>query len=216
VFVSCGNKMISSGIMTVPTLGFDFESAASSETVLKGMFADATTIRTNSKSVDYFKAGLGFFQIDSLSMMSELSSSKANWGVLPLPAIDEGAGYRSLASNDSLFFTCPSTVSTPSRSATILMSFNAASVGVMKDAYINYVQFAFLRDNNSANMLDYIIDGVVYDFSYTFGNLYPAIADGTFNIVRGTAQPHTSLSALINYYRYSLETTLGSRFGLSN
>ncbi len=215
-FVSCGQQIIESGIMQVPALAFDAESSTGAVDIIKRLYSDENTIRTNSNATAYFNEGNGYFLIEKLSSMTSLRSSSVNWGVLPMPKASVDASYSSLAGTDSLMFSCPATVTTPEKSAIILMSLNAASDGIVKDAYIDYIQFNFLRDNESANMLDYIIDGMVYDFSYTFGGMYGGISDGTYNMIRMSALPDTSMGTLINKYKGTLDRTLTARFGLSN
>ena len=215
-FVSCGMTMIDSGIMKVPSLAFDSESAASAVDVIKRLYADENTIRVNSNTKDYFNEGNGFFYIETLSAMADIKGSKVDWGILPLPKVSADAEYHSLASDDSLFFSCPTTVSTPEKSAIILMSLNAASDGIIRDAYIGYIQYNLLRDNESANMLEYIIDGTVYDFSYTFGEKYAGVANGTYGIIRSAAKTNDTMEALINSQKAALDRTLAISFGLSN
>lgn len=215
-FVSSGQRIIESGIMQVPSLAFDAESSAGAVDILKKLYSDGSTIRVNPNAAAYFNEGNGYFLIEKLSSMTSLRGSKVNWGVLPMPKTSTDASYTSLAGTDSLMFACPSTITTPEKSAIILMSLNAASDGIIKDAYIDYIQFNFLRDNESANMLDYIIDGMVYDFSYTFGGMHGGVADGTYNMIRTVALPDESMNSLINRYKGTLDRTLASRFGLSN
>ena len=215
-FVSCGNTMINSGIMQVPALAFDKDTSATAVDVIKRLYNADSTVRVNVNTMSYFNEGNGYFYIEKLSKVNDLRGSKINWGILPLPKADPSANYATLAGKDSLMFACPATVSTPDKSAVILMSLNAASEGIIKDAYIEYMQYNFLRDNGSANMLEYVIDGVVYDFSYTFGNRYAGIADGTYHMIRRAALPEESMESLINRYKGTLDRTLAGSFGLSN
>ena len=215
-FYSIGYKMINSGILTVPTLAFDADAAASADAVLKRLYSDEYSLKTNLDSISLFAEGKGLFQIEKLSAMTSLKDSKAQWGIIPLPKGGSAASYISLSGTDSLMFSCPATVSTPEKSAIILMSLNAASEGVIRDAYINFIQYNYLRDNESANMLEYIIDGAVYDFAYTFGGMYSAIADGTYNMIREAAESGESLDSLINGRITALDRVLQSNFGLAN
>lgn len=215
-FVSCGMNFIDSGIMKVPSLAFDADSSASAVEIIKKLYSDPNTIRVNSKAKDYFNEGNGFFYFERLSAMTELKGSKTEWGILPMPKISAETDYYSLTGGESLFFACPATVSTPDKSAVILMSLNAASDGIISDAYIGYIQYNFLRDNESANMLEYIINGTVYDFSYTFGTKYTSIADGTYNAVRNAAKTEESMAPIINRTKAALDRTLAISFGLSN
>ncbi|MBE6709332.1 MAG: hypothetical protein E7578_08850 [Ruminococcaceae bacterium] len=216
VFVSCGHRIVDSGIMQVPSLAFDADSSASTQYILKTLYNDAGSIHNHAKSIEFLSNGWGYFLIDKLSSITQLRGASSDWGIAPIPKYSASDRYYSLAGSDSLMFTCPVTVSTPDKSATILKSLNAASEGVVKDGYISYIQYNYLRDNNSANMLDHIFDNIVYDFSYTYGNLYTEIAYGTYDLIRTSAMPGEDISGLINYRSASLERVFNSQFGLSN
>ncbi len=215
-FVSSGHMMINSGIMKMPELAFDFENSASAVDALKKLMMEPKALRTNEESMTLFTEGKVLFQFEKLSAMTELRGASVKWGILPLPKLSADAEYKTLAGEDSLMFACPATVTTPEKTAIILMSLNAASDGPIKDAYIGYYQYNILRDNGSANMLDYIIDSTVYDFSYTFGTMYGAIGDGTYNVVRKAAFPDETMERLLGIYKGSLDRTLSYGFGLNN
>ncbi len=214
-FVSSGMKIINSGIMKVPTLAFDHITSAPAVDSLKKLMAEPKSLGTSPDSVDLFKSGRVLFQFEKLSAITNLADSTIKWGILPLPKLTKSDQYVSLAGSDSLMFACPSTVATPEKSAVILMSLNAASDGVFKDGYINYLQYNYLRDNGSANMLELIIDGTMYDFSYTFGSLYAGIANGTYNMIRWSALPYETMEGLINAYKGDLDYFLSLRFGIA-
>lgn len=208
--------MTSSGIMSVPTRAFDADNSTVAVDILKRLYSEESAFRVHADSALHFKNDCGLFQFERLSAMSEFRGSNASWGILPMPKTDAAQEYTSLAGPDSLFFACPATVTTPDKTANVLMSLNAASYGVIKDAYIEYIQYDFLRDNDSANMLDYIIDNVVYDFSYTFGGLYSQIADGTYGVVRSSALPENSMERLLANTENAFNRVANSVFGTSN
>lgn len=215
-FVSTGTKMTSSGVMTVPSRAFDGDTSAGAVSVLQRLFGDPKAMRVHGEAAVYFGINCGLFQIERLSAMTELRGTSTAWGILPMPKYDASQSYTSLSGTDSHFFACPVTVITSDKSANVLMSLNAASTGVIKDAYIKYIQYNFLRDNDSANMLDYIIDGTTYDFSYTFGGLYGQIADGTYGIVRESASTNSSMDTLLGNTASGFNRIANSVFGISN
>lgn len=215
-FASTGTKITASGVMTVPSRAFDADTSADAVSVLKGMYSEPNAMRVHGEAAKYFGIDCGIFQLERLSAMNELRGTSTAWGILPMPKYDTSQSYISLSGADSLFFACPVTVITSEKSANVLMSLNAASVGVIKDSYIKYIQYNYLRDNASANMLDYIIDGTVYDFSYTFGGMYGQIADGTYGIIRESALPDASMDTLLGNTFSGFNRIANSVFGISN
>lgn len=216
VFTSVGSGMIDSGIMQVPSLAFDADSSAYAVDIIKKLFAEDRSIGVSDNAISSFADGNIVFQIERLSASTALKDTALSWGVLPIPNLNGGTEYISLSGDDCLMFTCPSTVSTPDKSSHILMALNASSAGEIKDAYIGYFQYNLLRDNESANMLDYIIDGVTYDFAYTYGNTYSSIANCTYELIRDTAVTSSDFASLIKKRQPALNRTFNSYFGLSN
>lgn len=215
-FAAVGMRMVKSGIMQVPSLAFDADSSAPAADILKRLYAQEGSLGASEGAISSFSGGSSVFQIERLSAAAALRDTALSWGVLPLPNLNGGTDYSSLSGADCLMFTCPSTVSTPDKSSHILMALNAASAGEIKDAYIGYFQYNLLRDNESANMLDYIFDGVIYDFAYTYGDTYQNIANGTYGLIRDTAMTNSDIGTLIKRRQAAADRTFNSQFGLSN
>jgi len=62
---------------------------------------------------------------------------------------------------------------------------------------VNQSMLHVLRDNDSVNMLDMILDTASFDFALAFGTAYPSIADATYKLIRECA----STGELETYYR---------------
>jgi len=199
VFASTGLKMVNSGLLKTPSLGFDGETTAGVSELLAKLSTDTNALGHSEGSLDSFKDGKGIFLMNKLATIPSLSDCKAQNGILPIPKNSNDDSYATLASPDSLMFACPAGLTTPDKSAVILMSLNAASANVVKDSYIKYLQYNYLRDNDSANMLDQIFESIVYDFSYTFGNIYPEIADATYTTIRESVLPENTIEGLLTY-----------------
>ncbi len=214
VFFAGGQKMVNSGRLIQPTLGFDAEGAAWITGILKQLYSDPASLHSNEEALTRFADGNGYFLINKLSSMTSLSDSAAEWGILPLPKSAESENYTTLSDRESLMFTCPASVATPDKSAHILMSLNAASKDSLREAYVSFFQYNYLRDNDSANMLDIILESAVYNFSYTYGNLHPEIANATYNLIRECASPYTDLASLISYRKGAADFVFSSKFGM--
>ena len=107
--------------------------------------------------------------------------------MLPLPKLTESGKYKTLVSNTSLVFTVLSGTVNTELSSVLLSAINAASLHKLNNAYVEHNMIYTLRDNDSVNMLDMLLDTVTFDFAPAFGTAYPNIANGTYSLIRETA-----------------------------
>ena len=61
----------------------------------------------------------------------------------------------------------------------VLSALNAASCGVLSEAYVQYAMNELLRDNDSANMLSIISASRSYDFALAFEHSINSLSDAT-------------------------------------
>ncbi len=214
-YISTGKDMISSGVMTVPTLGIDSEICADSFRVIEKLSSAPASLGSFAETAAFTDGG-ELFHVDYLSEIGKICVTPVNFGIVPLPVLKSGDAYRTLAGPNSLMFAVPSTVSTPDTSAIVLMSLNAASYGTIADSTVSYFQYRYLRDNRSANMLPLIFGSAVYDFSYSYGEYYEQLAHGTYALLRDYALDRPELEYLLNINFYPVVNLLNSRFGLTN
>ncbi len=104
-----------------------------------------------------------------------------------MPKESEEDSYRTLVSNNELIFTVPANHKNGEMVSVVLSALNAGSYGHLYDEYIEHSMIHVLRDNDSINMLDLILDTAAFDFSLAFGNAYPTIAAGTYGLIRESA-----------------------------
>ncbi len=188
VFKSGGNNYILAGKRTVPAIGYSVKSSQATMNVLASIYNDSHAITDSSAgAINCFSAGESAFLVDYLYVMSWMINASADWGVLPLPKGDENDEYRTLISNTELIFAVPKNHTNGEFPAIILSALNAASYGYIYDEYVDYHMIHVLRDNDSVNMLDLILDTASFDFALAFGNAYPTIAAATYRLIRDCA-----------------------------
>ena len=147
--------------------------------------------------------------------MEGMTNAAADWSVLPLPkGWDTMEGYKTLVSNDTGTFAIPKDHTNPEIPAVILSGLCAASYGYMNDAYVEYNMMNVMRDNDSVNMLDLILDTASFDFAIAFGNAFPAIAEATYRRVRAAA-PTNTLSEGFTEKRSEANRVMRENFDLS-
>lgn len=198
IFKSSGNEFITTGTRRTPIIGYDSEKVQPVMNVLYDLYNDPMAkISAESGAVAAFADGKSAFLADYLYVMNWMTNSSADWGIVPLPKETERGAYKTLISNNELVFSVPVNHTNGEFAAVTLSALNAASYGYIYDEYVNQSMLHALRDNESVNMLDLILDTASFDFALAFGTAYPKIADATYKLIRECA----STNDLEAYYQ---------------
>ena len=216
VFKAMGNNFILTANRREPLVGFSVNSAKKTMELLASLYQDERGgIGTLDDAASLFADGGSAFYIDYLTAMEGMTNAAADWSVLPLPkGWDTMEGYKTLVSNDTGTFAIPKDHTNPEIPAVILSGLCAASYGYMNDAYVEYNMMNVMRDNDSVNMLDLILDTASFDFAIAFGNAFPAIAEATYRRVRAAA-PTNTLSEGFTEKRSEANRVMRENFDLS-
>lgn len=214
VFIACGNDYINSASKKVPKITFSPRSAENAVSVTHRILTDPyALVDASSDAIRQFEEGNMLFLTEYLSAIPRLTDAKANWGVLPLPLERENDLYRTLISNNELIFAVPVNHTNAEYASVILSALNAGSYGYLYDEYVNYSLVYHLRDNDSANTLELILDTAAFDFALAFGNSYPAVAAGTYGLIREAAK-NNDLASRFDAASAAAERALEKDFNL--
>ena len=153
--------------------------------------------------------------IDRLYLMSWMPNSTQNWGILPLPKLTESQeSYITLAAPETLFFAMQKNTVDSAKASVVMSALNAASYGVLSEAYTHYAMNHLLRDNDSANMLAIISASRSFDFALAFSGTTVSLAEAT---TTGLMELARGLSATSLLARASAANKrLASRFPASD
>lgn len=190
VFFSAGGRFVRASAENVPVIAFSESQDGMRASILTKLFSDPNRYADTDSGVSHFHNGNSLFLLDRLYLMSWMPDSQQNWGILPFPKLDERqAEYISLCSDSSLFFAVQKNSVSTERISMVLSALNAASYGVLSEAYVDYAMNHLLRDNDSTNMLEILAFSSTYDFSYSFAStnaaLYSATVGGFREIADG-------------------------------
>lgn len=189
IFKASGNDFVRAGKRRSPIVGYRVQGVQQTLDNIAAIYNDPKTILDSSAgAVNCFMGEESAFLVDYLYVMPTMSNATADWGVLPLPKEEEKDEYRTLIANTELVFSVPINHTNGEYAAIVLSALNAASCAYIYDAYVEYNMLHVLRDNDSVNMLDMLLDTASFDFAFAFGNAYPAIADATYKLIRSTAK----------------------------
>lgn len=106
------------------------------------------------------------------SLKSRSEKCDFNYGVCPFPKFDENqAKYLSMADVYGMLFSIPVTTPDPDFSGFMLEALSSASEEVLYNYYELTCKVKHTYDEDSAEMLDLIFDGIVYDLGMIYSNL---------------------------------------------
>lgn len=122
-------------------------------------------------------------------VLANLSAScDFDYGICPFPKYDEEQEkYYSLADVKSMLFSIPVSSSDPDFSGFMLEALSADSEEVLHNYYEITCKVKYIYDEDSAEMLDTIFDGIVFDLGFIYSDLelytiYTYIAEKNENI----------------------------------
>ncbi len=187
VFKASGHDFVMVRKMRAPVIGFYVHGVQDTLDRIAFLLNDPGVLASQGV-LPYFEKGEAAFLIDQLHVLPQLANATVDWGLLPLPAGEEGGEYRTLVANMETVFAVPAIGTDGERASLVLSALNAAYGGYIHGAYVDYAMYHYLRDNASVNMLDRILDTPAFDFAFAYGNAYPEIGDATYKLLRSTAK----------------------------
>ncbi|MBQ8369610.1 MAG: hypothetical protein IJY35_06500 [Clostridia bacterium] len=188
IFKASGNEFVTTGTRRRPLIGYTLDEVQPAMDVMKTLYNDSmSNISADGGAVTAFAEGKSAFLADYLYVMNWMTNADADWGIVPLPKQTADGDYKTLISNNELVFAVPVNHTNGEFAAITLSALNAASYGYIYDEYVNQSMLHVLRDNDSVNMLDLILDTASFDFALAFGSAYPKIANATYRLIRECA-----------------------------
>ena len=140
------------------------------------MSADGMEVVLNSSTENFrkmFRDGRLLFTDMPLLDMEVLRDMNDDWGILPLPKLDESQeSYNSIVDAGVQLYVVPVNSEDPERTSVILeaMSYEGWKT-VIPAFYETALQGKYARDDESVMMLDIIKDSRVFDFGYFTGSV---------------------------------------------
>ncbi len=180
MLAASGQRMTVNHKDTTPILNADTDilttlATRMYENVTKGEHA----ISAEEDAYTLFSDGRLLFCIAPLSYMEKWADIDVKWGILPLPKADDTQEDYYTAPGDTAVIAVPSVLGEPEVAGTVMQGLFAAGYRACETEYESTALAYHLRDSASAVMLDYIIDGIHFDFTAMFSSGYPALHAST-------------------------------------
>ena len=162
-----------------------------------------------------FSSGHALFYLEPIGSLKKLREMEAEFGIVPYPKYDEKQeNYVSYVAHYAAVLGVPITNSDLARTGVILENLSAESHKELKDTYMKTtLNFKYIRDVESAEMLNIIFSTGTFELSRVFG--LNAINDALSNSANNGGENLASLlSKSEKSANKSLEKTLAGLLGL--
>ena len=118
-----------------------------------------------------FENNQAVFKITALQLVIRMRNMETNFGIIPMPKFDETQkDYGHYVHPTASALSVPVTNSDTARTGIILEALAAESYYTVRPAYYEVsINGKFLRDDESIEMLDIILDSRVYELAMSFG-----------------------------------------------
>ncbi len=162
-----------------PTLGTNLEQLTSVVEKAGEIMSDSkTTIITGQNGITssdelrlVFESGRALFFGEVMACVTRMRESKTDFGLIPFPKYDAAQdGYYHMVHRSAGKGVCiPSTQADTEMAGIILEAMAAKSVSTVTAAYYDKaITYKYMRDEESAKMLDIILSSRVYDLAYIY------------------------------------------------
>lgn len=121
--------------------------------------------------INIFKEGRALYRITTLSDVSTMRDMEDDFGILPLPKLDEEQDryYSTIGSWHSVFLCAPSVQENAERTGAILEALAYESYKTVTPAYYEKTLVGkYIRDDESREMVDIILSSHVYDLGWFY------------------------------------------------
>jgi len=126
------------------------------------------SVDNNPNNVDTFKAGRALFTSPLMNGIVSYRAMEAEIGIVPVPKYDETISkYYTFVEAGANMICVPITAEDLERTSILLESLCVEGYRTITPAYYEKaLKTKYSRDSESEDMLDYITDGIVYDYGY--------------------------------------------------
>ncbi len=216
-YASMGEKYFISGTDRIPKIAFTENSSAKIIELIQNLIYDENRFVTDGENnpVSIFNTGKSVFLFDRLYVMEWIANSATNWGILPVPMENEYQGaYKNISADETLAFAVLGNNTSVEMVSLVMQGMMAASYGHITDVYMTEHMNNTVRDNDSLNMLEIIMNSAAYDFGTIFSSAYNEInlagRQTIYNAVYGKA----GISYSLGRYAPAAENLLNQKFAM--
>lgn len=166
----------------------------------------------NDSGKSRFEDGKSLFYHGALSQMYHWADISVDWGILPMPKLNESQKSYRIGADQSSVLCVPCTAVETDKTGLILQALFASSYHAYEDLFLTDALAYYIRDEKTADMLDIIVSNTSFDFSVVMASGYPEISAATLDTLHETVTSKNSARTLFKKAKGALEKLLSESF----
>ena len=127
-------------------------------------------LEEQAQAIELFRNRQAVFVTETINLAKRLRDMEDDFGIVPFPKYDEEQErYYTYSDGYASMMAVPITVRDPERVGKIISALNAESWKTIIPQYYDVaIKLKFVRDDESVQVLDALLDGRVFDFGYVY------------------------------------------------
>lgn len=201
LFISSGNKYFAKRDYTYPVMNFANDKTVKLIEAISNIFSPPAEsgIKNFLEGGDEvqkkaFAGGGVLFSIGKLGMLPDITDSKFDWGLLPVPSADTDYASRfSFTGSDALCISILQSARNTEACGIVIGALSAASHKGLKDIYVKEQMTFHLRDVDSVGILRDIVGSMAFNQYNAFVGI-PEIYGATVGVIKDAAEKKADFS----------------------
>ena len=221
VFRSANISLVDNALGKDPTISFDsvsLEMAVEQACALIYGNPAAYKPAPSAEKNDIYKLfgeGKILFAVAPLSAVSELASCNLDWGIAPIPKMNEEQDrYYAYTEASAAVLAVPSENNKLDVTGLVIGALNTASYELLSEEYKTHCLYNYLPNIKAMSLMDEILQSITFDFTYLYSSGADLLASATHGAVREARKSTSDYATdLINARKEAADAQLGELFG---
>ncbi len=221
VFRSANISLVDNTLGKDPTISFDsvsLEMAIEQACALIYGNPAAYKPAPSAEKNDIYKLfgeGKILFAVAPLSAVSELASCNLDWGIAPIPKMNEEQDrYYAYTEASAAVLAVPSENNKLDVTALIIGALNTASYELLSEEYKTHCLYNYFPNIKAMSLMDHVLQSITFDFTYLYSSGADLLASATHGAVREARKSTSDYATdLINARKEAADAQLGELFG---
>ncbi len=221
VFRSANISLVDNALGKSPTVSFDSERLeVAVEQACALVYGNPSVYKpaAGATALDLyslFGSGKLLFAVAPLSAMSELANYPIDWGVAPIPKMDEKQdGYYAYTEASASVLAVPSENNKLEMTGLIIGALNTASYELLSEEYKTHCLYNYFRSIKAMRSMDEVLGSITFDFTYLYSSGADLLASATHGAVREARKSTVDYATdLINDRKEKADAQLSELFG---
>ncbi len=221
VFRSANIKLVDNTLGKAPAISFDSQALELAvEQACALVYGNPAVYKpmAGARASDLyslFGGGELLFAVAPLSAMGELAKCPVDWGVAPIPKMNEKQdGYYGYTEASAAVLAVPSENNKSQITGLMIGALNTASYELLSEEYKTHCLYNYFRSIKAMRSMDAVLGSITFDFTYLYSSGADLLASATHGAVREARKSTSDYATdLINTRKEKADAQLSELFG---